>query len=53
MTSDITPVHVGEMVAEAIERDEPYVVTHTGVWTGVEKRFDAIKAACDYREQAA
>jgi NAD(P)-dependent dehydrogenase (short-subunit alcohol dehydrogenase family) len=52
LKSDVTPAHVGEMVAEAIARDEPYVVTHTGVWPGVEARFDAIRAACEFRETA-
>jgi NAD(P)-dependent dehydrogenase (short-subunit alcohol dehydrogenase family) len=49
LTSDITPADVGEMVAEAIEQDAPYIVTHKEVWAGVEQRMLAIKAACDYR----
>jgi short-subunit dehydrogenase len=47
--SDVTPADVGEMVAEAIERDASHIVTHKSVWPGVEKRMLAIKAACDYR----
>jgi NAD(P)-dependent dehydrogenase (short-subunit alcohol dehydrogenase family) len=49
MPIEVTPVEVGEMVAEAIEQDAAYIVTHKNVWPGVEKRMNAIKAACDYR----
>ncbi|MDR2856836.1 MAG: SDR family oxidoreductase [Novosphingobium sp.] len=49
MTSDVTPADVGEMVAEAIEQDAPYIITHKDIWPGVERRMTAIKAACDYR----
>jgi NAD(P)-dependent dehydrogenase (short-subunit alcohol dehydrogenase family) len=49
LTSDVTPADVGEMVAEAIEQDAPYIVTHKQVWPGVEKRMLAIKTACEYR----
>lgn len=49
LTSDVTSADVGEMVAEAITQDAPYVVTHRDVWSGVEARMQAIKAACDYR----
>ena len=52
LTSDVTPAHVGDMVAEAIEADAPYVITHKGVWKTVEQRMDALKAACDARETA-
>lgn len=52
MTSDVTPAHVGAMVVEAIERNDPYIVTHKGVWRGIEKRFNALKAACDFRDGA-
>ena len=52
MTSDVTPAHVGAMVVEAIERNDPYIVTHQGVWRGIEKRFNALKAACDFRDGA-
>lgn len=51
LTSDVTSADVGEMVAEAIAQDEPYVVTHRDVWPGVEARMQAIKAACDYRRE--
>lgn len=47
--SDVTPADVGEMVADAIEKDLAYVVTHKDVWRSVEKRMNGIKAACDYR----
>ena len=50
--SDITPAHVGEMVAEAIEDDAPYVVTHTGVWRSMEKRLSELRDACDLRDGA-
>jgi NAD(P)-dependent dehydrogenase (short-subunit alcohol dehydrogenase family) len=49
LTSDITPADVGEMVAEGIEQDAPYIVTHKEVWPGVEQRMLAIKTACHYR----
>jgi hypothetical protein len=39
------------MVAEAIEQDAPFIVTHKNVWPGVEQRMLAIKAACDYRRE--
>lgn len=50
--SDVTPAHVGEMVAEAIEANAPYVVTHRGVWRTVEERMALLKDACDLRETA-
>jgi hypothetical protein len=46
---EVTPADVGEMVAEAIDQDAPYIVTHKDVWPGVARRMEAIKAACDYR----
>lgn len=49
MTSDVTAADVGEMVAEGIEQNAAYVVTHKEVWPGVEARMQGIKAACDYR----
>jgi len=49
LTSDVTSADVGAMVAEGIEQDAPYIITHKQVWPGVEKRMNAIKAACDYR----
>jgi NAD(P)-dependent dehydrogenase (short-subunit alcohol dehydrogenase family) len=52
MPVEVVPAEVGEMVAEAIEQDAPFIVTHKrGVWPGVEKRMLAIKAACDYRRE--
>ena len=45
--SDVTSEDVGAMVIEAIEKDEPLIVTHAGSWPEIEKRFDTIKAACD------
>ena len=45
----IVAADVGEMVADAIEQDAAFIVTHKDVWRGVEKRMNAIKAACDYR----
>jgi hypothetical protein len=52
MPIEVTSAEVGEMVAEAIEQDAPYIVTHKDVWPGVERRMDAIRAACDYRRSA-
>jgi NAD(P)-dependent dehydrogenase (short-subunit alcohol dehydrogenase family) len=53
MPVEVTPADVGEMVADGIEKNAPFVVTHKDVWPGVEKRMLAIKAACDYRRGAA
>ncbi|MCB2059546.1 MAG: SDR family oxidoreductase [Novosphingobium sp.] len=50
--SDVTPADVGEMVAEGIEQDAAYILTHKDVWPGIENRMNAIKAACDYRKNA-
>ena len=45
----IGPDDVGEMVANAIERDAAFIVTHKQVLPGIEERFDAIREACEYR----
>ncbi len=45
----IAAADVGEMVADGIEQDLAYIITHKDVWPGVSKRCDAIKAGCDYR----
>jgi NAD(P)-dependent dehydrogenase (short-subunit alcohol dehydrogenase family) len=45
----IGPDDVGEMVADGIERNAAFIVTHKDVLRGVEKRFDAIREACEYR----
>ena len=45
----IVAADVGEMVADGIEQDAAFIITHKDVWRGVEKRTNAIKAACDYR----
>ncbi|MFA7587931.1 MAG: SDR family oxidoreductase [Novosphingobium sp.] len=45
--TDVTSEHVADMVVQAIENDESHVVTHGGSWREIEKRFSAIKAACD------
>jgi NAD(P)-dependent dehydrogenase (short-subunit alcohol dehydrogenase family) len=45
----ISAADVGLMVADGIEQDAAYIVTHKDVWRGVEKRMLAIKQACDYR----
>ena len=45
----IGPDEVGEMVADGIERDAAFIITHKDVLQGVEKRFDAIRDACEYR----
>ncbi|MCB2076652.1 MAG: SDR family oxidoreductase [Novosphingobium sp.] len=47
--SDVTPADVGEMVADAIECNAAYVMTHKDVWPGIEQRMNAIREACDYR----
>ena len=50
MKSDVTPAHVGEFVAQGIENNEPFILTHAGIWPAMQPRFDAIKAACDKRD---
>lgn len=50
--SDVTADHVGEFVAEGIESNAPYILTHAGVWPSVEQRFEGIKAACALRDGA-
>lgn len=47
----VTAAEVGEMVADGIERDAAYIVTHKDVWRGVEERMAAIREACDYRRE--
>ena len=48
----IVAADVGEMVADAIEQNAAFIITHKDVWRGVEKRMNNIKAACDYRLEA-
>lgn len=50
--SSITADDVGAMVVAAIEADEAYVITHADAWPSVEKRMEAIRAACLLRERA-
>lgn len=50
MKSDVTPAHVGEFVAQGIENNEPFIMTHAGIWPAIQPRFDAIKAACERRD---
>jgi NAD(P)-dependent dehydrogenase (short-subunit alcohol dehydrogenase family) len=45
--SGVSSDDVGAMVVEAIEGDEPCIVTHAGSWPEIGKRFDVIRAACD------
>jgi NAD(P)-dependent dehydrogenase (short-subunit alcohol dehydrogenase family) len=45
----INAADVGEMVADGIEQNAAYIITHKDVWRGVEKRMLGIKAGCDYR----
>lgn len=47
--SDVTPDHVGEFVAEGIEQDAAYIMTHAGVWPALEPRSEAIRSACAVR----
>lgn len=47
--SEVSPRDVGEMVADAIERDASHIITHKDVLPGVERRMDAIREACLYR----
>jgi NAD(P)-dependent dehydrogenase (short-subunit alcohol dehydrogenase family) len=47
--SDVTARDVGEMVADAIERDAPYIITHKDVLPGLEKRMARLREACEYR----
>ena len=48
--SDITPADIGAMVVRGIEQDEPYILTHKGVWKSMEPRLAALKAASDARD---
>jgi len=50
MKTQVTPAHVGEFVAQGIERNEPFILTHSGIWPAIQPRFDAIKAACEIRD---
>ena len=50
MKTDVTPDHVGEFVALGIERNEPFILTHAGIWPALEPRFDQLKAACALRD---
>ena len=50
--SDVTPADVGSMVAEAIEKDAPYIITHRDVWPSLERRMDDLRAACEARDRA-
>ena len=45
--SGVSSEDVGAMVVEAIEGDEPCIVTHAGSWPEIGRRFDVIRAACD------
>ena len=47
--TDVTARDVGEMVADAIERDASHVVTHKDVLRGLEKRMAPLREACEYR----
>lgn len=47
--STVTPEEVGEMVVDAIERNDAYVVTHADAWPAIERRMVAIRDACEYR----
>lgn len=49
-SSDVTPADVGAMVLRGIEADAPYILTHKSAWPGIEKRVQAIKAACEAAE---
>ena len=44
--SGVSSEDVGAMVVEAIEGDEPCIVTHAGSWPEIGTRFDVIRAAC-------
>jgi short-subunit dehydrogenase len=51
--SSVTAAAVGEMVAVAIADDEPYVLTHPGVWESMTDRFQALRSACAQRDEEA
>jgi len=46
----VTPDHVGEFVAQGIENNEPFILTHAGIWPALQPRFDALRAACEKRD---
>jgi short-subunit dehydrogenase len=41
----IDPAIVGELVADAIGKDLPYILTHPDYWPAVEQRQSAVAAA--------
>lgn len=43
--SGMDPARVGEMVADAIARNLPYIITHPDLWGSVEKRMEALREA--------
>ncbi len=46
--SGVSTADVAAMVAEAIEQNRPYIITHPDVWPGVERRMQALKEAFDH-----
>jgi len=51
--STVSADEVGEMVAEGIETDAAYILTHPDAWPPVAARMEAIRSACDLRRRAA
>ncbi len=43
--SGVSTVDVATMVAEAIEQNRPYIITHPDAWPGVERRMQVLKEA--------
>jgi NAD(P)-dependent dehydrogenase (short-subunit alcohol dehydrogenase family) len=44
-SSGVSAADVGELVVQAIEQNQAYVLTHPDLWPSVEKRHEAIRAA--------
>lgn len=55
MSMALDPATVGDMVVDAIRRDDAYIFTHPETATQLQARFDAMQAACgrwdDYRSK--
>jgi len=47
---EVSAVQVGDMVVDGIERNADYIITHRNAWPAIEKRMEAIRQACAYRE---
>jgi NAD(P)-dependent dehydrogenase (short-subunit alcohol dehydrogenase family) len=49
--SSVTSRDVGEMVAQGIADNAPYILTHSGVWDSMAGRIADLRAACALRDE--